>query len=63
MTTLTCLMATLLAVLSIPFVLLFWATESKAQRIRRWHSRGLSYRACGARYGVSPSTARRWALA
>lgn len=56
-------MATLLAVLSIPFVLLFWATESKAQRIRRWHSRGLSYRACGARYGVSPSTARRWALA
>ena len=56
-------MATLLAVLTIPLALLFWATESKGQRIRRWHSRGLSYRACGARYGVSHTTARRWALA
>lgn len=63
MTTITCLMATLLAVLTIPLALLFWATESKGQRIRRWHSRGLSYRACGARYGVSHTTARRWALA
>lgn len=63
MTTITCLMATLLAVLTIPLALLLWATESKAQRIRRWRGRGLTWAACGARYGVHATTAARWARA
>ena len=44
-------------------VLLLWATESKAQRIRRWRRSGLPWRVCAERLGVSPSTARRWATA
>lgn len=56
-------MATLLAVLTIPLVLLFWATESKPQRIRRWRKQGLTWAACGARYGVHATTAARWAKA
>lgn len=63
MTTFTCVMATLLAVLTIPLVLLFWATESKPQRIRRWRRQGLTWATCGARYGVHATTAARWAKA
>jgi hypothetical protein len=61
MTTITCLLATVLAVLSIPFVLLLWASESRPQRIRRLRSYGWTWQRIATRYGCSPSTARRWA--
>jgi hypothetical protein len=42
-----------LAALLLPLVILLWATESRAQRIRRWHRSGLSQRAIAQRLGVS----------
>lgn len=61
MTTFTCLLATVLAVLTIPFLLIWRATESRPQRIRRWRRHGLSWQTIATRYGVSTSTVRRWA--
>lgn len=55
--------ACLLVLLLFPLLLLLWATESKGQRIRRWRASGLTWRVCAERLGVSPSTARRWAIA
>jgi len=52
-----------LLVLLFPLLLLLWATESKGQRIRRWRRSGITWRVCADRLGVSPSTARRWAIA
>ena len=63
MTTLTCLAATLLALLTIPLMVILWATESPQQRARRWHRTGSSYRSIGRRLGVSHTTARRWCAA
>jgi len=63
MTTITCLAATLLALLTIPVLVILWATESPQQRARRWHRSGQSYRAIGRRLGISYSTARRWCMA
>ena len=63
MTTLTCLAATLLALLTIPLVVILWASESQQQRARRWRSTGSSYRSIAERLGVSHTTARRWCAA
>ncbi len=49
----TTFLAVLLAALLLPLVILLWATESRAQRIRRWHRSGLSQRAIAQRLGVS----------
>jgi hypothetical protein len=62
MTSISCLLATVLAVLSLPFVLLFWLTESRHTRIQRLRSNGHTWKAIASRYGVSPTTARRWAM-
>ena len=63
MTTLTCLAATLLALLTIPLVVILWATESPQQRARRWRRTGSTYRSIAERLGVSHTTARRWCAA
>jgi hypothetical protein len=63
MTTITCLLATLLAVLTIPLVLILWASESPQQRARRWRKAGNTYRSISERLGVSQTTARRWCAA
>jgi DNA-binding transcriptional regulator YiaG len=63
MITTTTLAACLLALLLFPLLLLLWATESKPQKIRRWRASGLTWSVCAARLNVSPSTARRWAVA
>ena len=63
MTTITCLIATVLAVLTIPFALLLWATESRHTRIQRMRRNGWTWRRIATRYGCSPTTARRWATA
>ncbi|MEY4359792.1 MAG: Synechococcus phage [Cyanobacteriota bacterium] len=57
----TCIAAWLLALLLLPVLILLWATESRGQRIRRWRRSGATWKAIATRYGVSPSTARRWA--
>ena len=56
-------LATLLALLTIPLVILLWASESKQQRARRWRRTGSTYRSISERLGVSQSTARRWCMA
>lgn len=63
MTTITCLLATLLALLTLPLALLFWATESRHTRIQRMRRNGWTWRRIADRYGCSQSTARRWATA
>ena len=50
---LPCIAAFIAAALVLPLVILLWATESRAQRIRRWHRSGLSQRAIAQRLGVS----------
>jgi DNA-binding NarL/FixJ family response regulator len=51
--TTTCLLAWAAVLLTLPIVFLLWATESREQRIRRWHCQGMSQRAIAERLGVS----------
>ena len=55
--------AWLLVLLLFPVVVLFWATESRSTRIARYRRNGQTWPQIAARYGVSPTTARRWAKA
>jgi ABC-type dipeptide/oligopeptide/nickel transport system permease subunit len=52
-----------LVLLTLPFVILWWATESRSVRIQRLRRQGQTWNQIAARYGCSPSTARRWATA
>ena len=61
MTTITCTVAILLAVLTVPLVLLWRCTLTKQQNINRLRSRGDTWRSIADLYGVSTSTVRRWA--
>lgn len=63
MTTATCVAAWVCVLITLPFVLLLWATESKKTRIARCRKQGQTWKQIAARYGVSPSTVRRWATA
>ena len=51
------------ALLLLPLLALWHFTKSKPQRIREMRQRGWTWQRCADRYGISPSTARRWALA
>ena len=55
--------AWVLVLLTLPLVVLLWATESRHQRITRLRRNGHTWKAIANRYGVSQSTARRWASA
>ena len=55
--------AWVLVLLLFPVVLLLWATESRHTRIARLRRNGATWKQIGARYGVSPTTAKRWATA
>ena len=55
--------AWLLVLLLFPVVVLLWATESRSTRIARYRRNGQTWPQIAARYGVSPTTARRWAKA
>ena len=59
MTTLTCLLATLLALLTVPLLILYLVTESRPQRARRWRRAGMTQQAIADRLGVSRTTVRR----
>jgi len=59
MTTLTCLAATILALLTIPLLILYLVTESRPQRARRWRRAGMTQQAIADRLGVSRTTVRR----
>jgi len=62
-TMITCTLAWIAALLTIPLVILLWLSESKQQRARRWRRTGSTYRSISERLGVSQSTARRWCMA
>ena len=62
-TMITCTLAWIAALLTLPVLILLWASESKQQRARRWRRNGQSYRIISERLGVSQSTARRWCAA
>lgn len=55
----TCIAATLLALLLLPVLVLLWATESREQRARRWRRDGLTQQAIADRLGCSRTTVRR----
>jgi ABC-type spermidine/putrescine transport system permease subunit II len=61
MTTITCLLATAVALLMIPLIILWRLSLTPKQNARRLRAQGLTYRAIGQRLRVSPTTARNWA--
>lgn len=58
--TVVCLFVVLIL---LPIHILMWATESKHTRINRLRSNGSTWKQIADRYGCSPSTCRRWAIA
>ena len=63
MTSITCLLATVLALITIPLVLIWRLSLTPQQNAKRLRSRGLTYKAIGQALQISPSTARRYVLA
>ena len=61
--TTTCLLAWAAVLLLLPLVFLFWLTESREQRARRWRRDGMTQQAIADRTGVSRTTVRRWLAA
>jgi hypothetical protein len=59
MTTVTCLLATVLAVLTIPLMILWWAAESREQRCKRLRRQGWTQQRIADHLSVSRSTVRR----
>jgi DNA invertase Pin-like site-specific DNA recombinase len=59
MTTTLCILATLLAILTIPLVLLLYITETRQQRARRWRAAGWTQQRIADRLGISRTTVRR----
>ncbi len=54
-----CLTAWAVALLLLPLLILFWATESREQRARRWRRQGLTQQGIADRLGCSRTTVRR----
>ena len=62
MTSLTCLVATVLAVLTIPVMVLLYITASPQQHAKRLRKAGKTYKAIGQQLNLSPTTARRYCI-
>ena len=59
MTTTLCIHATILAMITIPVLVLIWATETRQQRARRWRAAGWTQQRIADRLGCSRITVRR----
>lgn len=59
MTSLLTIAALVAVLITLPVLVLLWATESRNQRIRRWRRAGASQQAIADRLGCSRSTVRR----
>ena len=59
----TCLLTWGAVVLLFPILFILWLTESKQQRAKRQRNAGHTYKEIAVNLGVSPTTARRYALA
>jgi hypothetical protein len=55
----TTITALLIALLLLPLLVLFWATESKQQRARRMRGYGMTQQAIADRLGCSRTSVRR----
>lgn len=60
MTTIVCILATLLAILTVPLLILFLLTESPDCKARRLYRSGLSQRQVAERMGCSRYRVRVW---
>ena len=62
----SCIAAWAAVLLTLPVIVLLWATEAPAvrrrRRIGRLRAQGCTWATIAADLGVSPSTARRWAV-
>ena len=63
MTTITCLLATVLALITIPLVILWRLSLTPQQSAKRLRSTGHTYKSISLKLHISPTTARRWAIA
>jgi hypothetical protein len=63
MTSFACVMAWLVALLTVPLMLFIWVFDTKKTRINRYKSYGWTSKKIADIYGFSPTTARRWAKA
>jgi DNA-binding NarL/FixJ family response regulator len=63
MTSITCLVATVLALLTVPLVILWRLSLTPQQNAKRLRATGHTYKSIGLQLNVSPTTARRWAIA
>ena len=61
MTTITAVMWLLFMPIVVLIGTALWLSESRATRISRLRRQGQTWAVIAARYGVSQSTARRWA--
>ena len=59
----TCLLTWGAVVLLFPVIFILWLTESKQQSAKRMRKAGHTYKTIATRLSVSPTTARRYALA
>ena len=57
--TTTCIAAWIAVLITLPLVLLLWATESRPQTARRLHSYGWTQQRIADRLGCSRTTVRR----
>ncbi|WP_269606142.1 hypothetical protein [Prochlorococcus marinus] len=63
MTSFTCVIAWLCAVLMIPLMLFIWALDTKRTRINRYRSYSWSWKKITDIYSANPTTPRRLDLA
>jgi uncharacterized protein YjcR len=49
--------------LLLPLIVIWNLTESRHTKIQRMRANGWTWQRIATRYGVSPSTARRWSIA
>ena len=61
MTTTT--LAVIAVALLLPIICLIHLTKSRPQRLREMRARGWSWKQCGAVWGVTGQTAKRWSMA
>ena len=62
MTTITCLVATVLALITVPLVILWRLSLTPQQQAKRLRSTGHTYKSIATRLSISPTTARRWVV-
>ena len=63
MTTITCLVATVLALLTIPLVIIWRLSLTPQQNAKRLRSTRHTYKSIALQLHVSPTTARRYCIA